>query len=76
MLGWGGAPHVEAVTVIFDRKQNLGSLLADFHHHFVRLGMAGAVVKRFLDHASRGQLLEELGLTAESIVADLQTRLS
>jgi 1-deoxy-D-xylulose-5-phosphate synthase len=33
------------------------------------------IPKRFLDHASRGQLLEELGLTADQVVADLEPRL-
>lgn len=34
------------------------------------------IPRRFLDHASRGQLLEELGLTADSIATSLATRLS
>ncbi len=34
------------------------------------------IPKRFLHHASRGQLLEELGLTADSVFADLHPRLS
>ncbi|EWT01889.1 1-deoxy-D-xylulose-5-phosphate synthase [Intrasporangium oryzae NRRL B-24470] len=34
------------------------------------------IPKRFLDHASRGQILEALGLTADSIVVDLEPRLS
>jgi len=33
------------------------------------------IPKRFLDHASRGQILEELGLTADQVVADLERRL-
>ena len=33
------------------------------------------IPKTFLDHASRAQLLEQLGLTAEHIVTDLQARL-
>jgi 1-deoxy-D-xylulose-5-phosphate synthase len=33
------------------------------------------IPKRFLHHASRGQVLEELGLTADQIVADLEPRL-
>ncbi len=33
------------------------------------------IPKRFLEHASRGQLLEQLGLTAGHIVADLEPRL-
>ncbi|MDN5794522.1 MAG: 1-deoxy-D-xylulose-5-phosphate synthase [Intrasporangium sp.] len=33
------------------------------------------IPKRFLEHASRAQVLEALGLTAEAIVADLQGRL-
>ena len=32
------------------------------------------IPKRFLDHASRGQILEELGLTADQVVADLEPR--
>ena len=42
---------VEAVAVVFDGQQNFRSFLADFDHHFVRLGVAGAVVERFLDDA-------------------------
>jgi 1-deoxy-D-xylulose-5-phosphate synthase len=34
------------------------------------------IPKRFLHHASRGQLLEELGLTADQVVADLEPRLT
>ena len=34
------------------------------------------IPKRFLDHASRGQILEELGLTADQVVADLEPRLA
>ncbi|WP_347351068.1 1-deoxy-D-xylulose-5-phosphate synthase [Intrasporangium sp.] len=34
------------------------------------------IPKRFLEHASRGQVLEQLGLTAEAVVAELQSRLS
>lgn len=34
------------------------------------------IPKRFLDHASRGQILEALGLTADQVVADLEPRLS
>jgi 1-deoxy-D-xylulose-5-phosphate synthase len=34
------------------------------------------IPKRFLDHASRGQILEDLGLTADQLVADLEPRLS
>jgi 1-deoxy-D-xylulose-5-phosphate synthase len=34
------------------------------------------IPKQFLDHASRGQILEALGLTADQIVADLEPRLS
>ncbi|OFE14493.1 1-deoxy-D-xylulose-5-phosphate synthase [Humibacillus sp. DSM 29435] len=33
------------------------------------------IPKQFLEHASRGQLLEQLGLTAEHIVTDLERRL-
>ncbi|MBC9823582.1 1-deoxy-D-xylulose-5-phosphate synthase [Terrabacter sp. MAHUQ-38] len=33
------------------------------------------IPKRFLDHASRGQILEALGLTADQVVADLEPRL-
>ncbi|GAA5028685.1 1-deoxy-D-xylulose-5-phosphate synthase [Terrabacter aeriphilus] len=33
------------------------------------------IPKRFLDHASRGQILEDLGLTADQVVADLEPRL-
>ncbi|MDN5767989.1 MAG: 1-deoxy-D-xylulose-5-phosphate synthase [Humibacillus sp.] len=33
------------------------------------------IPKQFLEHASRGQLLEQLGLTAEHIVSDLEPRL-
>jgi 1-deoxy-D-xylulose-5-phosphate synthase len=33
------------------------------------------IPKRFLHHASRGQLLEELGLTADSVAVDLEARL-
>ena len=50
-------PGVETVPVVFDRKQNLGSLLADFHHHAARLGVAGAVVERFLDYAINAGLV-------------------
>jgi 1-deoxy-D-xylulose-5-phosphate synthase len=32
------------------------------------------IPKRFLDHASRGQILEDVGLTAEQVVADLEPR--
>jgi len=34
------------------------------------------IPKRFLAHASRAQILEDLGLTADQIVADLEPRLS
>jgi 1-deoxy-D-xylulose-5-phosphate synthase len=34
------------------------------------------IPKRFLHHASRGQILEELGLTADQVVADLEPRLT
>lgn len=34
------------------------------------------IPKRFLEHASRGQILEELGLTADQVVADLEPRLA
>ncbi|HET7399421.1 MAG TPA: 1-deoxy-D-xylulose-5-phosphate synthase [Intrasporangium sp.] len=34
------------------------------------------IPKRFLNHSARVQLLEELGLTADSVVADLEPRLS
>jgi 1-deoxy-D-xylulose-5-phosphate synthase len=34
------------------------------------------IPKQFLEHASRGQILEELGLTADQVVADLEPRLS
>jgi 1-deoxy-D-xylulose-5-phosphate synthase len=34
------------------------------------------IPKRFLDHGSRGQVLEELGLTADQVVADLEPRLA
>jgi 1-deoxy-D-xylulose-5-phosphate synthase len=33
------------------------------------------IPKRFLHHASRGQVLEELGLTADSVSVDLEARL-
>jgi 1-deoxy-D-xylulose-5-phosphate synthase len=33
------------------------------------------IPKRFLEHASRAQILEDLGLTAEQLVADLEPRL-
>jgi 1-deoxy-D-xylulose-5-phosphate synthase len=33
------------------------------------------IPKRFLDHASRLQILEELGLTADQLVVDLEKRL-
>jgi len=33
------------------------------------------IPKRFLDHASRGQILEDLGLTADRLVAELEPRL-
>ena len=33
------------------------------------------IPKQFLDHASRGQILEDLGLTADQLVADLEPRL-
>src|SRR3954469_3587582 len=33
------------------------------------------IPKRFLDHASRGQILEAVGLTADQVVADLEPRL-
>jgi 1-deoxy-D-xylulose-5-phosphate synthase len=33
------------------------------------------IPKRFLDHMSRGQLLEQLGLTADQLVTDLESRL-
>ncbi|MGO4601408.1 1-deoxy-D-xylulose-5-phosphate synthase [Terrabacter sp. 2YAF2] len=33
------------------------------------------IPKRFLEHASRGQILEELGLTADQLVLDLEPRL-
>ncbi|GAB3871003.1 1-deoxy-D-xylulose-5-phosphate synthase [Terrabacter terrigena] len=34
------------------------------------------IPKQFLHHASRGQILEELGLTADQVVADLEPRLA
>jgi 1-deoxy-D-xylulose-5-phosphate synthase len=34
------------------------------------------IPKRFLDHASRGQVLEEVGLTADAVATSLATRLS
>lgn len=34
------------------------------------------IPKSFLGHASRGQILEELGLTADSVAGDLERRLS
>ncbi len=33
------------------------------------------IPKQFLDHASRGQILEDIGLTAEQVVTDLEPRL-
>jgi 1-deoxy-D-xylulose-5-phosphate synthase len=36
---------------------------------------AYGIPKRFLDHASRGQILEDIGLTADRLVADLEPRL-
>ncbi|GAA2152363.1 1-deoxy-D-xylulose-5-phosphate synthase [Humibacillus xanthopallidus] len=33
------------------------------------------IPKRFLEHASRGQILEDLGLTADQLVAELEPRL-
>ena len=33
------------------------------------------IPKRFLAHASRGQILEDIGLTADRLVADLEPRL-
>ena len=33
------------------------------------------IPKTFLDHASRGQLLDELGLTADAVATSLATRL-
>ncbi|WP_404387145.1 1-deoxy-D-xylulose-5-phosphate synthase [Humibacillus xanthopallidus] len=36
---------------------------------------AYGIPKQFLDHASRGQILEDIGLTAEQVVADLEPRL-
>ncbi|NUQ31881.1 MAG: hypothetical protein HOP99_03525, partial [Dermatophilaceae bacterium] len=33
------------------------------------------IPKQFLEHASRGQILEGLGLTADQVVADLEPRL-
>jgi 1-deoxy-D-xylulose-5-phosphate synthase len=33
------------------------------------------IPKQFLDHASRGQILEDLGLTPDQLVADLEPRL-
>jgi 1-deoxy-D-xylulose-5-phosphate synthase len=33
------------------------------------------IPKRFLDHASRGELLEEIGLTADAVATSLESRL-
>ncbi len=76
----GLARHAGAVAVVEDNLVSGGVGAAVT----LALRQAGQEVpvhlhgipKRFLDHASRGELLEELGLTAEAIVADLQQRLS
>ncbi|NUO90406.1 MAG: 1-deoxy-D-xylulose-5-phosphate synthase [Dermatophilaceae bacterium] len=73
------ARHTKAVAVIEDNLVSGGVGAA------VTLALRAAGVdvpvhtygipKQFLEHASRGQLLEELGLTADQVVADLEPRL-
>jgi 1-deoxy-D-xylulose-5-phosphate synthase len=73
------ARHAGAVAVIEDNlvSGGIGSAIT------LALGAAGVdapvhtygIPKQFLDHASRGQILEELGLTADQVVADLEPRL-
>jgi 1-deoxy-D-xylulose-5-phosphate synthase len=73
------ARHAGAVAVIEDNlvSGGVGSAIT------LALGAAGVdapvhtygIPKQFLDHASRGQILEELGLTADQVVADLEPRL-
>jgi 1-deoxy-D-xylulose-5-phosphate synthase len=74
------ASRAGAVAVIEDNLVSGGvgaavTLAVREAGHDVPVHLHG-IPKRFLDHASRGQVLEELGLTAESIVADLQRRLA
>ncbi len=73
------ARHAGAVAIIEDNlvSGGVGSAVT------LALRAAGVDVpvhtygipKQFLDHASRGQILEELGLTADQVVADLEPRL-
>ncbi len=73
------ARHARAVAVVEDNlvSGGVGSAVT------LALREAGVEVpvhtygipKRFLPHASRGQILEELGLTADQVVADLEPRL-
>ncbi|MGO4598743.1 1-deoxy-D-xylulose-5-phosphate synthase [Terrabacter sp. 2RAF25] len=73
------ARHAGAVAVIEDNlvSGGVGSAVT------LALRAAGldvpvhtyGIPKQFLDHASRGQILEELGLTADQVVADLEPRL-
>ena len=73
------ARHAGAVAVIEDNlvSGGVGSAIT------LALSAAGVdapvhtygIPKQFLDHASRGQILEELGLTADQVVADLEPRL-
>jgi 1-deoxy-D-xylulose-5-phosphate synthase len=75
----GLARHARAVAVIEDNlvSGGVGSAVT------LALRAAGldvpvhtyGIPKQFLDHASRGQILEELGLTADQVVADLEPRL-
>ena len=73
------ARHAGAVAVVEDNlvSGGVGSAVT------LALRQAGVDVpvhtygipKLFLDHASRGQILEEIGLTADQVVADLEPRL-
>ncbi|NUO35170.1 MAG: 1-deoxy-D-xylulose-5-phosphate synthase [Dermatophilaceae bacterium] len=73
------ARHTKAVAVIEDNLVSGGVGAA------VTLALRAAGVdvpvhtygipKQFLEHASRGQILEGLGLTADQVVADLEPRL-
>ncbi|MFM6848030.1 MAG: 1-deoxy-D-xylulose-5-phosphate synthase [Terrabacter sp.] len=73
------ARHTRAVAVVEDNLVSGGVGAAVV----LALRAAGVDVpvhtygipKQFLDHASRGQLLEELGLTADQVVADLEPRM-
>lgn len=74
------AGRAQAVAVVEDNlvSGGVGSAVT------LALRQAGVMVpvhtygipKQFLDHASRGQVLESIGLTADQVVADLEPRLA